>query len=142
MTAPLRDRIVQKTCNLIINLFATRKYRTILYAINNLGVEAFKQELQNVTATTTKRAKDAPAFRRGEDFNYEYAVQEKLSYPGNEGWWFITADDDPTREANEAQWFATDFEAERAQRNYLNPFGDSEPETRIVRRRVSQPETI
>lgn len=125
MTAPLRDRIVQKTCNLIINLFATRKYRTILYVINNLGVEAFKQELQNVTATTT----------------YEYAVQEKLSYPGNEGWWFITADDDPTREANEAQWFAAKFEAERAQRNYLNPFGDSEPETRIVRRRVSQPET-
>lgn len=126
MTTPLRDRIVQKTCNLIINLFATRKYRTILYAINNLGVEAFKQELQNVTATTT----------------YKYAVQEKLSYPGNEGWWFITADDDPTREANEAQWFATDFEAERAQRNYLNPFGDSNPETRIVRRCVSQPEKI
>lgn len=126
MTTPLRDRIVQKTCNLIINLFATRKYRTILYAINNLGVEAFKQELQNVTATTT----------------YEYAVQEKLSYPDNEGWWFITADDDPTREANEAQWFATDFEAERAQRNYLNPFGDSNPETRIVRRCVSQPEKI
>lgn len=126
MTAPLRDRIVQKTCNLIVNLFATRGYQDFCCAVTYLGVEAFKQELQNATATTT----------------YEYAVQEKLSYPGNEGWWFITAANDPTQEANEAQWFATDFEAARAQRNYLNPFGDSEPETRIVRRRVSQPEKI
>lgn len=126
MTAQLRDRIVNKTCNLIINLFATRGYQDFCCVVTYLGTETFKQEMQNVTATTT----------------YEYAVQEKLSYPGNEGWWFITADDDPTREANEAQWFAAKFEAERAQRNYLNPFGDSEPETRIVRRRVSQPETV
>lgn len=130
MTTPLRDRIVQKTCNLIVNLFATREYKTICYAVTNLGTEAFKQEVQNATAATT----------------YEYAIQEKfsypISYPNNEGWWFITVDNDPTQEANEAQWFATDFEAERAQRNYVNPFGDSEPETRIVRRRVSQPKTI
>lgn len=126
MTAQLRDHIVNKTCNLIINLFATRGYQDFCCAVTYLGTETFKQEMQNATAATT----------------YEYAVQEKLSYPGNEGWWFITADDDPTREANEAQWFATKFEAERAQRNYLNPFGDSEPETRIVRRRVSQPETV
>lgn len=76
------------------------------------------------------------------DMTYEYAVQEMLYYPGNEGWWFITTDDNPTREANEAQWFATLFEAARAQRNYLNPFGNTESKTRIVRRLVSQPEKV
>ena len=46
MTAQLRDRIVQKTCNLIIKLFATREYRDFCCAITYLGTKAFKQELK------------------------------------------------------------------------------------------------
>ena len=46
MTVPLRDRIAQKTCNLIIKTFATREYRNFCCAITYLGTEAFKQELE------------------------------------------------------------------------------------------------